>query len=161
MIMDGENILISKLNEFTRKYYKNKIIRGALISLGVLLSLYLMEILLEYFSYFPSLARIILVNLYLITTAICLGFLVIKPALKYLRIGKTLTKEQAALIIGEHFSEIGDKLLNTLQLIEQQNDSTESVGLLLASIDQRIKALKPIPFVKVINLKKNANYQLF
>ena len=158
MIMDGENILISKLNEFTRKYYKNKIIRGALISLGVLLSLYLMEILLEYFSYFPSLARIILVNLYLITTAICLGFLVIKPALKYLRIGKTLTKEQAALIIGEHFSEIGDKLLNTLQLIEQQNDSTESVGLLLASIDQRIKALKPIPFVKVINLKKNAKY---
>ena len=46
--MEGENILVSKLNEFTRKYYKNKIIRGTLVSLGILLSLYLAEILKPY-----------------------------------------------------------------------------------------------------------------
>ena len=156
--MKRENILIGKLNEFTRKYYKNKIIRGALISLGILLSLFLLEVLLEYFSYLPSLARVILVYFYLAVASVCLGYFVVIPLLNYLRIGKALTHEQAARIIGEHFSEIGDKLLNTLQLIDQQDRSTESIELLIASIDQRTKELRPLPFAKVINLRKNLSY---
>ncbi|MEI6888279.1 MAG: DUF4175 family protein [Bacteroidota bacterium] len=156
--MKRENILIVKLNEFTRKYYKNKIIRGALISLGILLSLFLLEVLLEYFSYLPSLARVILVYFYLAVASVCLGYFVVIPLLNYLRIGKALTHEQAARIIGEHFSEIGDKLLNTLQLIDQQDNSTESIELLIASIEQRTKELRPLPFAKVINLRKNLSY---
>ena len=156
--MDGENILISKLNEFTRKYYKNKIIRGALISLGILISLYLVEILLEYFSYFPALTRIILVFFYLTVSLACLGFFILYPLSKYLKITKTMTREEAAFIIGEHFSEIGDKLLNTLQLIEQKDSTPETIDLLIASIEQRIKAIRPVPFTKIIDLKKNVKY---
>lgn len=159
--MDDENILIGKLNEFTRKYYKNKIIRGVLISLGILLSLYLAEILLEYFSYFPSLARIFLLYLYLLVALVCLGLLIVSPLLKYLRIGKTISREQVADIIGKHFSEIGDKLLNTLQLIEQKGDKPENIDLLLASIEQRIKAIRPVPFTNIIHLKTNLRYLKF
>jgi len=157
-LMNAENILSGKLNEFIRKYYKNKIIRGSLISLGLLLSLYLIGILLEYFSYFPSLTRIFIVCFFVGASLGNITFFVVVPLLSYLRIGKTLTHEQAAAIIGEHFSEIGDKLLNTLQLIEQKNSSPESIGLLVASIEQRIKALRPIPFSGVINLRKNLKF---
>jgi hypothetical protein len=156
--MDGENILISKLSEFTRKYYKNKSIRGSLISLGILLSLYLAEVFLEYFSYLPSLTRIILVYFYLFVSFVCVGLLIIIPMLKYFSLAKTISREQAAAIVGEHFEEIGDKLLNTLQLIDQKDSSAENIDLLIASINQRIKAIKPIPFTKIINLKNNAKY---
>ena len=156
--MEGENILVSKLNEFTRKYYKNKIIRGTLVSLGILLSLYLAEILLEYFSYFPSLARIILLYIYLTVSIACLGFLIIAPFLKFLRIGKTMSRELAADIIGKHFPEIGDKLLNTLQLIEEKGNKPENIDLMLASIEQRTRAISPIPFMNIIRLKNNIRY---
>ena len=156
--MEEDNILIGKLNEFTRKFYKNKIIRGALISLAVLVALYLIEILLEYFSYFPSLARIFLVYFYISTAVILLGVLVLQPLLKFLRVGKILTREQAASMIGDHFSEIRDKLLNTLQLMDQKGELPGNIDLILASIDQRIMKLKPVPFTAVINLRKNLRY---
>ncbi|MEI7492369.1 MAG: DUF4175 family protein [Bacteroidota bacterium] len=156
--MEEDNILISKLNEFTRKYYKNRIIRGALISLAVLVALFLLEILLEYFSYFPSLARIILVYFYISTAVILLGVLVLRPLLKFLRVGKILSREQAASMIGDHFSEIRDKLLNTLQLMDQKGELPGNIDLIIASIDQRIRKLKPVPFTAVINLRKNLRY---
>ena len=129
--MEEDNILIGKLNEFTRKFYKNKIIRGALISLAVLVALYLIEILLEYFSYFPSLARIFLVYFYISTAVILLGVLVLQPLLKFLRVGKILTREQAASMIGDHFSEIRDKLLNTLQLMDQKGELPGNIDLII------------------------------
>jgi hypothetical protein len=43
-------------------------------------------------------------------------FYVVKPLLKLLKVGKTLTYEQAAKIVGDHFPEVKDKLLNLLQL---------------------------------------------
>jgi len=157
-LMEAENILVSKLNEFTRKYYKNSIIRGGLISLGILVSLFLIEVLLEYFSYFPTPARIVLLYFYLAVSVASLGILVVIPLLKYLRIGTTMTHEQAAAIIGRHFSEIGDKLLNTLQLIDLKSASAENQELLLASIEQKIRNIRPIPFTRVIDLKKNSRY---
>ena len=156
--MNQENILISKLNEFTGKYYKNKVVRGILISVGVLLSLFLIEILLEYFSYFPPLARVIMFYFYIAGSFYCLGFFIINPLLKYLRIGRTLSHEQAATIIGKHFADIGDKLLNTLQLIEQKSLGDENIDLLIASIEQRIRAIRPVPFADVIKLRKNVKY---
>lgn len=156
--MENEKILIDKLKEFTRKYYKNKVIKGILITLGLILALFLAEILLEYLNYFPSLTRIILVYFYLSASIICIGVLIINPLLKYARIAGAITLEQAAFIVGEHFNEIGDKLLNTLQLIEQKKQTPENIDLLIASIEQRIQAIKPIAFTRIINLGVNRKY---
>lgn len=57
-------------------------------------------------------------------------------------------------IIGNHFPEVQDKLLNILQL-KRESEETE---LILASIDQKAKELQPIPFKKAINFKKNIKY---
>ena len=159
--MNEENILIQKLNEFIRKYYKNKAIRGSLISVGILVALFLTEILLEYFSYFSPPARIFLFYFYLSAATICMGFLVLKPVLKMLKIGRTITYEQAAVIIGKHFEEVRDKLLNTLQLINQKSSGIQNVDLLIAGINQKIKSLKVIPFTRVINFKGNLRYLKF
>ncbi|MFM7771031.1 MAG: DUF4175 family protein, partial [Bacteroidota bacterium] len=58
---------------------------------------------------------------------------------------------------GKHFSDVDDKLLNTLQLHEQLKSHAGS-DLLQASIDQRMKALTPIPFIKAIDTSNNKKY---
>src|SRR5690606_17540823 len=52
---------------------------------------------------------------------------------------------------------VGDKLLNLLQLAE---DKTQS-DLLLASIAQKGDDLKPVPFQKAISYKKNLKYAYY
>ena len=62
---------------------------------------------------------------------------ILMPLSKLFRIGSVISDEAAAPIIGKHFQEVADKLLNTLQL---QAKAVEEVGgsqeLLLASIEQ-------------------------
>ncbi len=62
--------------------------------------------------------------------------------------------ETASRLIGNHFPEVNDKLLNVLQLKENSAQS----DLLLASIEQKSKELKPIPFKSAINFKSNTKY---
>ena len=74
--------------------------------------------------------------------------------------GEVLTNEQASEIIGKHFSNVQDKLLNVLQL--QQLSSIDGVSgnqdLVYASINQKIGELKPIPFTSAIDLSQNKKY---
>ena len=67
---------------------------------------------------------------------------------------KGLTYTQAAKIVGDHFPDVKDKLLNTLQLQEQvAHAAGADVSLLAASIDQRTEALRPLSFVKAIDAR--------
>jgi hypothetical protein len=71
-----------------------------------------------------------------------------------------ITHEQAAEIIGKHFPEIGDKLLNTLQLraLQDKKDSEFPGDLIRASIDQKISKLRPVPFTLAIDIRQNLRY---
>ena len=60
------------------------------------------------------------------------------------RMGKVISYEEAAVIIGNHFPEIKDKLLNLLQL--QQLQQTVDDSLLVSAIEQKTAQLKPLPF---------------
>jgi len=91
--------------------------------------------------------------------AIVLGFQVFVPLIHLLRMGKLLSHKEAAIIIGDHFPEISDKLLNTLQLhSELNNESSSQMDLLLAGIEQRTNKLKPISFRKAVSYKSNYKY---
>lgn len=57
-------------------------------------------------------------------------------------------------MIGKHFPDVDDKLLNLLDL---KND-TNQTELLLASIEQRSEHLNPIPFAKAVSYKDNIRY---
>jgi hypothetical protein len=155
---DNYNLLISKIDEFIRKYYKNRLIRGAIYSVALLVVLYILFIALEYFSYFAASIRTILFYAYLVISCIIISKLVVLPVLKLRRIGKLISYDMAAQIIGDHFSGIRDQLINTLQLKVLSDKELENRDLILASIDQKINHLKPIPFPSAINLNQNRKY---
>jgi hypothetical protein len=76
-----------------------------------------------------------------------------------MKLGKIISHKQAAIIIGEYFPEISDKLLNTLQLESALEKSDKGqMGLLLAGISQKTKELQPISFRSAISYKSNYRY---
>ncbi|MEM6726489.1 MAG: DUF4175 domain-containing protein, partial [Bacteroidota bacterium] len=150
-------LLIKKLDEFIRKYYANQLIRGALYSVGLILFLFLLINLLEYQFFFAPGTRKILFFSFIGISGLALFRWVIQPALHYFNLGMIISHEQAAVVIGEHFANVKDKLLNILQLKQQGNDAL-SRELVQASIDQKIVELNPVPFKAAIDLGKNKKY---
>jgi len=159
--MGSEHLLIEKLDQFIRKFYKNRMIRGALLSLAILAGCYLLFVMLESLFRFDTTVRTLLFYLFVGIGAASLGYLILGPLLSYLHLGKRISREEAARIIGRHFNEIQDKLLNALQLIELKDNSHMGVDLLTASIDQKIKKLRVISFTRTIDYRKNLKYLKF
>lgn len=155
---DQYNILLNKLDSFIRKFYKNQLLKGGIYFISLFLLFFLVVNLLEFFGNFGIVARTIIFYLYLALNLIIIALNVVMPLLKLFRIGKILSHDQAAKIIGNHFPEISDKLLNTLQLKELSTPENKNIELIWAGIDQKIKTLKPIPFNVAIDLKKNRKY---
>lgn len=152
------HILIGKLDEFIRKYYRNQLIRGGIYALSSLIAFYLLAAVAEYFAHFGTSVRTALFWAYIIiNTAILAKFFII-PLAALWKIGKVITHKQAADIIGRHFTNVKDKLINTLQLKELAQESTANRQLIEASINQKIEELKPIPFKTAIDLRKNRKY---
>jgi len=149
--------LLDKLDEFIRKYYKNQIIRGAIYAVGLLLAGYLVIALSEYFGRFGVGVRTVLFWGFITGTLVILTRLVVFPVLHLFQMGEVISREDAARIIGNHFPEVSDKLLNTLQLSGQARSAAAN-ELLIASIDQRIRALRPIPFSSAIDFRENKRY---
>lgn len=155
---DNYTILIQKLDEFIRKYYKNQLIRGAIYFVSALLAFFLLTNSIEYFARLEPLARTILFYSYVLVNFLILCRFVLIPLFKLYRIGKLISHEQAAQIIGTHFGNVRDRLLNTLQLKKMQDFNPENAGLIQASITQKINNLKPVPFSSAIDLSKNKKY---
>ncbi|HRY97841.1 MAG TPA: DUF4175 family protein, partial [Bacteroidales bacterium] len=152
------DILIQKLDAFIRKYYKNLLIRGALYSMGALLSFFLLVTLLEYLAWLPGQGRAVLFFAWLAAALFILYRWVFIPLAHLFRFGRLISHEQAAGIIGKHFANVQDKLLNVLQLKTIAQDSPMSRTLIEASIDQRTAELRPIPFPSAIDLRANRRY---
>ena len=159
MRKDAYNILIAKLDEFIRKYYRNLLIRGGIFFLALMVVFFLVIILLEYFGRFNTMTRTVIFYAYIAINGLVLWKLVLVPLFSLFRIGRMISYEEAAKIIGSHFPEISDKLLNTLQLKSlQENHTGSSADLIRASIDQKIEKLRPVPFTLAINLRQNLKY---
>lgn len=160
MSVSGYNELISKLDEFIRKYYKNLMIRGAIYCVALIMGAYLLVALLEYFGKFSIPVRTVLFYTFIISVSVVLYRFFIVPLSKMYKLGNTISHEQAAEIIGTHFTEVQDKLINTLQL-KKQADLESNNSLLQAGIDQKIASLKPVPFASAIDLGQNKKYLKF
>src|SRR5688500_1058468 len=118
-LTDNYSLLIAKLDEFIRKYYKNQLIRGSLFTLAFILGLYLVVSVAEYFFFFPSGIRRVLFFGFILTGVAAIYRLIGIPALHYFKLGSIISHEQAARIIGSHFGTVQDRLLNILQLRKQ------------------------------------------
>ena len=154
------NLLIEKLDQFIRKFYVNQLIRGSLYSIALLLLLFLGLNFLEYHFYFDSGVRQGLFWSFVAISAVALAVWVALPLLHYFQLGKIISHEKAASIIGDHFTDVKDKLLNVLQL-RHQADEAVSRDLILASIDQKSEEIKPVPFKNAIDLTQNRRYMRY
>ena len=155
-----QNILILKLDEFIRKYYKNQLIKGLLYTSGLLVAAFLFLVVAEYFAEFGTTTRTILFYSFLIASGFVLFKYIVIPVLKLNKLGSVISYDEAANIVGIHFNNINDKLLNTLQL-QRNSGSILSPDLLTASINQKMEELKPIPFTSAIDIGENKKYLKF
>lgn len=151
-----QDTLIQKLDSFIRKYYKNQLIKGAIYFSGLFLVFFLSISVLEYLGNFNTLVRTILFYTFILGNAFILSRYVLVPLFKLFRFGKQISYNQAAEIIGNHFFNVKDKLLNALQL-RQLSESTQN-DLIIASIQQKTNELSPIPFNAAINIAENRKY---
>lgn len=154
---DNYQLLVEKLDQFIRKFYINKLIRGSLYSVGLILLLFISFNILEYYYYFNSGIRKLLFFSFIGVSTAALTYWVALPLANYFRLGKIISREQAAQIIGNHFADIKDKLLNILQL-KGQADQQSNRDLILASINQKSEEIKIVPFKKAIDLSQNRKY---
>jgi hypothetical protein len=151
-------LLLTKLDEFIRKFYVNQLIRGGLYAIGVILFLFTAFNIIEYFFYLPTSARKFMYYSFIGVSAISLYSWVLAPLMKYFKLGKQISHSQAANIIGDHFVNVKDKLLNILQLKNQADQKGENTELILASIHQKSNEIKLVPFQSAINLYQNKKY---
>lgn len=153
--------LISQVDAFIRKYYKNRMLKGCLIFLIILLFSFLTVVTLEYIGRFGSWVRGFLLFAFLGVNFFILFKYFITPILNLFAFGERIDRKQAATIIGRFFPDVNDKLLNTLELSEMKksiDNKSVNIELLEASIAANSEKLSIFSFSSAIELKENARY---
>ena len=152
--METKSLIYQKLEAFIKKYYTNELVKGVILFVGFGLLYFFFTLFVEYFLWLKPVGRTILFWLFIAVQLFLLSRFILFPLFKLVKLQKGIDYQQASQIIGNHFTEVNDKLTNFLQLAENNQQSE----LLLASIEQKGKSLQPIPFSNAINFKKNTKY---
>lgn len=154
--MSAENqSLFENLNRYKRKYYLNRIFKGSIFLLGLIIAAYLLFNTLEHFGNFNSYFRGVFFFGF-ISLGLIFGWLWVGQYLRLLfDLKKQLSDEEAAIQIGLLIPEIKDKLLNTLQLTKLSETENQ---LAVASIAQKSSQLSVFKFADVIKIEENKKY---
>jgi hypothetical protein len=160
--MSALETLIEKLEEFIRKYYANELLKGAIYAVGLGVLFFLGIVTLQYLGDFQTTGRAILFYSFLVGALFILVNNILMPISRMYNLTKRMTYEEAARIVGDRFSDVNDKILNTLQLCKNNATvSQQQLDLVTASIQQRIRLLKPIPFSQAVNFSENKRHLKF
>jgi len=152
--LEAKSIIFDKLEGFIKKFYTNELIKGVILFIGLGLLYFIFTLLIEYFLWLSTSGRTILFWLFVGVESFLLIRFIAFPLFKLFKLQQGINYEQASEIIGNHFSEVQDKLLNFLQLANQSQTSE----LLAASIEQKAASLQPIPFSNAVNFAKNKKF---
>lgn len=152
--MSNFETIKNKLQQFIKKYYTNELLKGAILFFAIGLLYLIITLFVEYVFWLNPTARTILFWVFVaVELALFVKFIAI-PLAHLFNLRQGIDYETASKLIGNHFPEVNDKLLNVLQL----NQSPQQSDLLLASIEQKSQELQPIPFKSAINFKTNTKY---
>lgn len=147
--------LAENINAYKRKYYLNRLVKGILIVFSVLLGSFLLVNGAEYLANFNSIVRAVLFFSFILFSSYFIFDYLMIPMLKLLKIGKTISDEEAALQVGNYYADIKDKLLNTLQLANHKG------ALAQAALNQRGSELSRYVFAEAIDIRQNSKYLKF
>lgn len=143
-----------KLQQFIKKFYTNELLKGAILFFAIGVLYFMITLLIEYLLWLNPTARTILFWAFVIVEVALFTKFIIIPVSKLFNLRKGIDFETASKLIGNHFSEVDDKLLNLLQL----NQNEQQSDLILASIEQKSAELRPIPFQTAIDFKSSLKY---
>ena len=152
--MTNFNNIQTKLQQFIKKYYTNELIKGLILFVSFGLLYFIFTLFVEHILWLQPGARSVLFFVFIAVELALLVRFILLPIFKLAGLQQGISVAEASKIIGNHFPEVDDKLLNVLQLNET-NDQSE---LLLASIEQKSEKLQPVPFKTAINFQKNVKY---
>lgn len=152
--LESSSIIYRKLEAFIKKYYTNELIRGIIFFIGLGLLYFLFTLFVEYFLWLKPVSRTFLFWTFVFVEFFLLFRFILFPLFRLFKLQSGIDYKEASTIIGNHFSDVSDKLTNFLQLSEDNNQSE----LLLASIEQKANALQPIPFGNAINFNANKKF---
>lgn len=154
------NILAEKINAFTRKYFLFHLLRGLFLVLFTFVAFYLFFSLVEYWLYLSAATRSFL----FLTAALffLLAFIgyILLPLIRYLGILNPLNFRKASELIQLQIPEIKDKLLNIIEL-HDNSDTTFSVDITRAAIDQKIAEIRIFDFSHAVNFKNLRTLSLY
>jgi hypothetical protein len=149
----GAERIHDKIRSFRKKYYLDIFVRGALLSLSILISYFLIAILLEYNLWLSSWARFLIFFTFFAVAIYCL-YRFLKAPFEWWLAKRGLNEEESAKVIGLHLPTISDRLLNLIQLL----GVSKSSALAYASVEQKSKELEPLSFDSFIDLNQNRRY---
>ena len=152
--MNNFKTIQNKLEAFIRRYYTNELLKGTILFFAIGLLYFLFTLFIEHVLWLNTTFRTVLFWLFITVEFGLLIKFVFIPLAKLFKLQKGINYKTASKIIGHHFPEVNDKLLNVLQL----NENASKSELLLASIEQKSLELKPVPFKLAVNFKKNIGY---
>jgi hypothetical protein len=152
--IDDYNLLRNRLKKFISNYYFHQWLKGGLQFLIVIVTIYLLTTTLEYNLYLSPDIRRVLFFLFLVAFLLLFYFWVLSPLLEFIQNRTRINDKQAAKIIGKHFPEVKDKLINLLYL-DEMRDKNKSLELIQASIRQKSQSLLWVKFTDAIDWAKN------
>ena len=147
--------LLQRIDEYKKRYFQNQLVKGSLFFIALLGAGYLLVNTAEFIGRFDTAGRGALFFGFLITTLLGLYWFIVRPLMSLYGLNKPLSNDEAARQIGTYFPEVGDKLLNTLQL---QRISSDQSDLLQASLNQRSNQLLINRFSSAIHISRNRQF---
>ncbi|MCC1483455.1 DUF4175 family protein [Winogradskyella immobilis] len=152
--MSNFETIQGKLQQFIKKFYTNELLKGSILFFAIGLLYFLVTLFVEYMLWLSPTARTILFWVFItVELGLFIKFIAF-PLAKLFNLRKGIDFETASQLIGDHFPEVNDKLLNVLQL----NQNSYQSDLLIASIEQKSEELQPVPFQMAINFKSSLKY---
>lgn len=150
--------LKSNIVRFKRKFHVNQLIRGLLVSVVIFGLIWLIFSVLENYFWFNQSIRLAIFSLLITALLYFIIFKILWPISKIIQFSKGITDEEAAKLIGKHFPDIKDKLLNYLQL---SGDEANQSSLLAAAVLQKQNDLKLFDFKEAVDFKVNRTYVMY
>ena len=152
-MMQGLNNIDQKLKAFRRKHYLSLFVKGALLTLSFVLAYFLIATLIEYNLWLSGTARFLIFGTFFLVVIFCV-FHFLREPLGWWLYKKGIGREESAKMIGSFFPSINDRLLNVIQLSQDEKHS----ALLQAGIIQKSAQFENIAFENAIDLSDNKKY---
>jgi len=147
--------ITGEITSYKRKFYINQLIKGLLITVGFILTIYVLLTTLEFFGRMGSIPRTFMFFGFMLLVIGLSYRYIFQPLLFLFHLRNGISDADAAKKIGSYFPAISDRLLNYLQL---KSISDQSNALVEASLQQRSKEFSTFTFTSAIDYRENRSY---